>query len=317
MTIQASIIGLGNIGMGYDLNNEDERAVNSLASAFYLHKEFSLIGGIDIDSSKRKIFEEKFNKPTYKNIQDQIQVSKPDVVVISTPTKSHFSIYKELVSEYSPKAILCEKPLSYNIDEARKMVNLSTGKDIPLFTNYMRRCNPSVIEFKNKITEGKFKHPIKGVCWYSKGLFHNGSHFLNLFQYWLGKVRDFKIINHGSSLNTIDIEPDVIINFDYGEILFLSTGVDSFSYCGVELIGESGHMHYEGNQISLSMISPDKNRSDLLNNTKEKIFLDSSKPQWYVVDQVYQYLTGNKTTICTGKQGLSTLEVIMKIKEKL
>ena len=37
--------------------------------------------------------------------------------------------------------------------------------------------------------------PIKGVCWYSKGLLNNGSHFINLLEFWLGDYVSNKRLN--------------------------------------------------------------------------------------------------------------------------
>ncbi len=308
MSLQALVIGLGQIGMGYDLNEIDQNIITSLARAFSLHSKFDLIGGIDSDSHRRNMFEKYFGKSAYFNIDHLLKKYKPDVVAIATPTESHFSIFKELVSQYTPKVILCEKPLSYDINEAKKMVSIAIEKDILLFTNYMRRCNPSVIEFKNRITKNEFKNPIKGICWYSKGLFHSGSHFLNLFQYWLGDVIDFKIINQGRLWNSTDPEPDIEMVFEMGKILFLSTDTESNPYYSVELMAKNGRMRYEGNLMLLSLAS---------SNEEKEISSDISRPQWHVVEQIYQCLNGNKSSICTGKEGLSTLDVLTQIKRQL
>ena len=44
--IKALIIGLGNIGMGYDISTKNKNLIYSHAKALSLHKDFNLLGGI-------------------------------------------------------------------------------------------------------------------------------------------------------------------------------------------------------------------------------------------------------------------------------
>ena len=45
-------------------------------------------------------------------------------------------------------------------------------------------------QYKKMFINGEIQGPIKGVAWYSKGIVNNGSHLINLLEYWLGHIKD-------------------------------------------------------------------------------------------------------------------------------
>jgi len=313
------LIGLGQVGMGYDFESDSEAYVATLAKSFYLHPAYELAGGVDVDSSRRELFENKYKCPSYDSIEMAVQDIHPDVVLISVSTNSHFSVFIEVMNACIPKAILCEKPLSYKYDEAEKMVNLADKKGVLLFTNYSRRCDQAVIEIRRRIVDKEIKPSIKGVCWYTKGLLHNGSHFLNLFQYWLGKVVNSKVIESGRKTDSSDIEPDVRITFELGEVYFISIPEENFSHCACELVAENGRLRYEQGVFLWNPLTVDYNYSEytVLSDSPEIIKSELSRMQWHVAEQLSNFLSGEDSSICTGTEGLSTLYEFTKIAEHL
>mgnify|MGYP006424554935 FL=1 len=57
MELSVVIVGLGAIGMGYDLDSTD--TISTHAKAFQAHSDFYLVAGIDCNIENRRIFEEK------------------------------------------------------------------------------------------------------------------------------------------------------------------------------------------------------------------------------------------------------------------
>ena len=200
MTFNVLIVGLGQIGMGYDLNLDSKKYVYSHASAFDQHEGFNLIGGVDTDSELCKVFEGKYGGKIYSDTIEALRENEPDIVVIATSTESHKQILQDVIEYSQPKVILCEKPLSYSLKEANEIHELCKDNNIKLFVNYIRNSDPNVIEIHRKINSGEYAGYAKGVVWYSKGLVHNGSHFINLMDYWFGKCLDVKVINKGEGI---------------------------------------------------------------------------------------------------------------------
>lgn len=319
MTHRALVVGLGQIGMGYDLDTDPATRIATLARAFSVHAGFELVGGVDVDSARQKQFQSHYDRPSFSNLEIAIKQTDPDIVAIAVPTEGHFQVLSHAVQLGALKAILCEKPLSHDLVEANKMVSLASQSGVALFTNYMRRCDRAVIEVRRRIVSKEIDGHIKGVCWYSKGIFHNGSHFLNLFQYWLGEVKNFQIINSGRLWEQHDPEPDVKIKFELGEVYFLAAREEHFSHHTVELVAANGRLRYEQGSMKWQSSVPDSNHSGyvILNPNAELIDSDAPRMQWHVVEQMARCLSGENSSICTGSQGLSTLQVLAQIRNEL
>ena len=319
MTYRALVVGLGQIGMGYDLDADPKIRIATLARAFSEHSKFDLVGGVDLDHARRELFQDRYARPSFSNVETAIAETRANVIAIAVPTEAHCRVLHQAVQFGTLKAILCEKPLSYAFAEAMAMVSLAEQSGVVLFTNYMRRCDHAVIEVRRRIVCEKISGPFKGICWYSKGLIHNGSHFLNLFQYWLGEVRRFQIINQGRLWGEHDCEPDIKIEFELGEVCFFAAREENFSHHSVELIASNGRLCYERDSMEWQSSVPDRNNSDhtVLDPNAEVIESNLPRIQWHVVDQIARYLSGEDTSICTGSQGLSTLQVLTDIKNKV
>jgi predicted dehydrogenase len=305
--------------MGYDLGAEPSARIATLARAFFEHPAYELVGGVDTDSARREVFHKRYACPSFSDIDVAMGETNPDVVAIAVPTKAHHEVFSEIVRLGKPTAILCEKPLSFELAEAKYMVDHAANAKISLFTNYMRRCDRAVIEVRRRIENKEIYGPIRGVCWYSKGIFNNGSHFLNLFQYWLGGVVDFQVVRAGRLWAGYDPEPDVRIMFEAGEVYFLATREENFSHNTVELVASNGRLRYERGVMQWQSSVADRDNADytVLNPIVETIESDSPRLQWSVVDQISRHLAGEDASICTGSQGLSTIHILTQITKKL
>jgi predicted dehydrogenase len=315
----ALIVGLGQIGMGYDLALAPGRFVYSHARALSLHPEFNLVGAVDPGARERAAFMQTYELSAYESLEQALAAQAVDLVVIATPTPTHHALLRELLDLAHPKAILCEKPLSYSLDESRKMLELCAEKNAALYVNYMRRSEPGAIEVKRRIDSGEIAGPVKGVAWYSKGFLHNGSHFFNLLQYWLGDARGFDLVDSGRALTEGDAEPDVRVIFENGEIVFLAAKDENFSHNAIELVAKNGRLRYEngGRRIEWSAAGADENLKSytFLAASPEEIPSRLNHYQWHVTEQLADALKGGKAHLCDGAHALQTLEAMHLILE--
>ncbi|MEI7430745.1 MAG: Gfo/Idh/MocA family oxidoreductase [Betaproteobacteria bacterium] len=321
MTFSTLIVGLGQIGMGYDLSLDPDKYVLTHAKAFQKHPEFQLVGGVDPAQSRRGLFETHFSVPSYSNIECALNVVKPDVVVISTPTALHAEAIRSVLKTANPRAILCEKPLSYELDEAQEIVALCDSQKCQLFVNYMRRTEGGVAEVKRRLNEGSIGLPVRGVVWYSKGLFNNGSHFLNLLQYWLGEVTGFQVVNSGRLWGSIDPEPDLVLSFQHGKIFFLAAQEENYSHYTIELVAPNGRLRYEQSGERILWQGTIKDAAcdgyTILDPVEEIIETNFMRLQWHVAEQLAAYLHGHQADICSGTEALQTLETLVAIRSTL
>jgi predicted dehydrogenase len=317
MTDKCLIIGLGEIGMGYDLALSPIKAVYSHARAFSMHPAFELVCAVDPIESQRDLFIQKYARPAYPTIASALQSHEASMVVIASPTAQHSLVLEEILAHSSPKLILCEKPLAYELSEARYIVETCESAGVKLFVNYIRRSDPGAIEIKARIDSGQFAAPIKGVVWYSKGFLHNGSHFFNLLEYWLGPFVKARILDGGRLWDKQDPEPDVQVEFKQGKVVFLAAWEESFSHYTIELITPSGRLRYEQGGESIAYQTTHDDPSivgyKILKSDPELITNGMYRCMWHVADQIAEALADRPHNLCTGRQALTTLEAMHQI----
>ena len=310
MPFKVLVVGLGQIGMGYDLLLEAE-LIYSHARAFARHPAFELVGGVDPDAERRAVFEQTYACPAYADIGAALVARAVDVVTIAVPTSYHQAALMEILEHARPQAILCEKPLADDLGAAQAMVDACASKGVTMYANYIRRSDPGAIEVERRIACGLIEAPLKGVVWYSKGLRHNGSHFLNLLEYWLGPVRKMAVIQPGRLLQDGDAEPDLDITFERGRAVFLAAREEDFSHYTVELIAANGRLRYErgGARIEWQSIAKDEQLDGYtrLSELPEVIPSDMGRYQWHVADQLAAVLQGRVAQLCTGTEALISL----------
>ena len=315
------IIGLGQIGVGYDIQHDADAFALTHARAFHRHDGFRLMGGVDLEPAMRNRFESAYGLPAFDDVRHSVGHLKPDIVVISTPTSAHAKTVKEVLAAGKPLAIMCEKPLSYNYEEAKQIVSTVAEHGCQLFVNYMRISNAGVLEVKRRIQEDLIQGPFKGVAWYSKGLFNNGSHFLNLIEFWLGRVVESHVLISGRNWDGHDPEPDLAIDFKNGRVYFLAALEEDFSHYTIELVAKNGRLRYEagGEKIVWQGIVADPafQGYTALDSAAEEITSNFNQVQFQVVDELYKALKEKSQQICTGEAALQTLKVLANIETKL
>lgn len=315
MQIKTILIGLGKIGLGYDLDLPIHQYVLSHARAFLSHPDFDLLCGIDPDPVIRKIFHERYLKPAYENIK-QALIDYPDIdlAVISNPTDQHLSAVKNVLSISSPKAILCEKPLAQSFDHAAEIVELCESKGVQLYVNYFRRADPGAITVKEMIDSELIVQPIKGAVWYTKGFLHNGSHFFDLLEFWLGNALTFNVIGSVGDATDIDMGCDISIQFEKGSVIFLEAWEEYFSHYSIELISPSGRLSYKrgGEEVGFqgvddNIILPNYRQ---LSRQVDLIVSDLNKSQLNVANHIIKAFRNESNTLCTGAQALNIFRLI-------
>ena len=123
------IVGLGQIGLQYDLHLKQDEFSLTHSRAFSSHKNFNLLAGVDNDNKQRDIFSQSYSLPTYSSLTKALKAHNPDIVVVATSTKTHAEILYKILKSSNPKIILCEKPLSYSLSEAQNLYAHITSED--------------------------------------------------------------------------------------------------------------------------------------------------------------------------------------------
>jgi predicted dehydrogenase len=316
MTIDVLIVGLGRIGMRYDLEL-DTHYVYTHARAFTGHTAFRLVAGVDADATARGDFERVFRTPAYERLDEALATHVPELVVIALPTDQHAGALERVLECTRTRVVLCEKPLAYDVADARRMVDACAARGVGLFVNYMRRSDPAVVEVARRIAAGALGAPLKAVVWYSKGFLHNGSHFFNLLELWLGPMRDGFVMRSGRPTTDCDSEPDVYATFERGGAVFLAAWEEAYSHYTVELVSSRGRLRYEqeGRRVEWQCAQTDPQFSGytVLATDAERMASGFDRYQWYVADELAKSARAERAHLCSGADALRTLEAMTEI----
>lgn len=317
MTSRVVLVGLGAIGMGYDLALDDDSAVLTHARAFSRHPAFELAAGVDPDPERCRLFTQRYDRPAYATVAEALELHPPQLIVIATPTYTHANVLREVVRFPELRAILCEKPLAHSPIDALEMRALCAANKIELVVNFMRRSDPGVREVTRRIERQMIETPVKGVAWYTRGFLHNGAHIVNMLELWLGPVRDFTLIDAGRRHAENDAEPDVRLEFGRGTVTLLAAREEDFSHHSVELVSPNGLLRYDrgGETITWRCAARDAVFPEytLLAHDAECIPSDMMRAQWHVTHELSRLMRGELAKLCMGADAMRTLESMHRV----
>lgn len=312
----AVVIGLGQIGLGYDYHLTDDSFIFTHCTALTYHPQFKLLAAVDPLNSNREQFKQKYNLPCFENIFDLFKLFSPDIVVISVPTLLHEEVFNSILQLYKPKLILCEKPLSLSLETAKSMIEKARKKNIRLITNYIRRFDKSAQFLKENFTGNYFGDIYKGLIWYSKGLFNNASHFLDLLIYFFGKPTAIQVISCENNPHFhYDPEPNFVVSFGEKNFFFLSTREKNFSLVKMELISDKGIITYKngGEKIFFKGLIKDPMNSNYTLLSGKDFFIENSlkRYQYNVVDWIAKLLDNPTVNIPCDEESVEETQLAL------
>ena len=90
---------------------------------------------------------------TFKHYEDLLNVPGMEGIILATPP--HWHALPFIAAMERNLHVYCEKPLAYDIREARAMVNAAAGKKAVVQVGFQRRQSPSIRQAREYIQQGK------------------------------------------------------------------------------------------------------------------------------------------------------------------
>ncbi|HEX7905936.1 MAG TPA: Gfo/Idh/MocA family oxidoreductase [Chitinophagaceae bacterium] len=188
MKYSALILGCGNIGALYDLDNPSK--VWTHAKAFSKSSQI-IFSVFDIDKKHAKKIASRY-KVEITDLKEQVDFRKFDIVSITTPTPTHFGYLKTLLKQNIP-LVICEKPIASDMSELNELTKLYKNAHSKVVVNYIRRFQPAYAELQHTIKKLSVKSPCTGInITYQRGLLNNGSHAFDILEFLFKKPFLFK-----------------------------------------------------------------------------------------------------------------------------
>ena len=142
--LRVCVIGLGPIGnLHSDIYRSDELA--------------ELVGVCDIIRERAETAGRRLGVPWYTEAQSMLEELAPDVCSVATGGYEYAGDhYEPVVQSLSAGAhVLCEKPISNEIEPAREMVRLAREKGLCLGVDFNHRFTPAARQAKKWLDEGR------------------------------------------------------------------------------------------------------------------------------------------------------------------
>jgi len=314
--LKAAVIGCGNIGASVKNYGRAVRP-GSHASAYQANAKTKLAALVENDKDKWPGLKNDFPRvKIYEDADLMFKEIKPDIVSIATPTGSHYK-FVLMAAKYKCPAILCEKPISYSVQEAKKMILACQKSNSQLFINHTRHFDPLLQKWSRKVRNGFLGQIYQGNAYYYNGLFNNGTHLIDLLRMFLGEI-DWVAVqyNKKTSWQEKDLNVDGLIAFKNGALISFQSLSKNYGYFGFSLFGEK-------RMINVTNLAYEIEYRKKIRNENYKGFFELSSeiskegaPRSFMksaIGHVVSCLEGKTAPQSTGQNGLAVLEILMTL----
>ncbi|WP_264535078.1 Gfo/Idh/MocA family protein [Flavobacterium sp. N1736] len=227
------VIGCGNIGAQYDINNNE---IQTHVKAWCLN-ELTTVSIFDIDQILVTKVAEHYKCEIVSNISIDT-LSKFDIVSICTPTFTHFKILSDAL-DAGVKTIICEKPISNSIEEMIQLKELYKNSHSKILVNYMRRFQPSFLNLKSFIHSDLRVEKLTNISIrYQRGFVNNCSHAMDLLEFLTNKeirLDEIKIHNEVFDQFESDATLSLMAFWNNANLNILGLGDVLFSHFEIDL----------------------------------------------------------------------------------
>ena len=188
MCYSVGLIGLGKIGLGYDLGL-DSTYIQTHYRAILDQKRMKLAFVFDSDKSTYRHVDRRVAKlSNLKQVKKQL--SEIDVLIIATPSATHMTILKQLELKKDNKfTVLLEKPVGDSLLSNITINEYLQNSDYRV--NYVRRSVPAFSKIKEYLSQTS---GWEMYCEFNGDWLNIGSHFFDLFLFFSDQEDDLNYI---------------------------------------------------------------------------------------------------------------------------
>ncbi|MBM4229576.1 MAG: Gfo/Idh/MocA family oxidoreductase [Gammaproteobacteria bacterium] len=315
-TYRVMLVGLGQIGCGYDVDLPVDTHVMTHARASELHPGLTLVAAVDPSAEARARFAHHYAAPVFASLAEAASVGSIDVLILAAPTALHPRLLAEGLAVCTPRLILCEKPLATSMSEARVMVDACVARGIAVYVNYMRCVEPGALEMERRLQTHQWAPPYAAVVWYTKGLRHNASHFWTLAERWFGPTKQARVTSRDGAWEDGDARVAVRAVHAEAVVHYLPVPDGPLSHHGVEILAGNGRARYDhGGRVITWEPRVVGVPPTILGREFVSLPTDFDRFQWYVADALVAALDGRPQALCTGAEALAGLSRLSPLLE--
>lgn len=312
------VIGAGKIAIEVE-NYSKETQPATHGGAFQMNPRIELKGFVDIDKNRLYRTQKYFpGTALFLSAEKMFQSINPDIVSIATHPDSHLELIK-LAVKYKVKGIICEKPITETIKDAEEIIKICKKNKIKLLVNHMRRFDPLIREWREKINKGLIGEIIQGTCYYYNGLLNNGTHSIDLLRFFIGEVDwVMGVHNKKTSISKEDGNVDGMIGFKNGARVAIQSLPKNYGFLNFYFYGTKGRFLVKNAGYTVQLRNLIKNKNYKNYFQLSDTISESGKIRSFMApmaEHMVRCLDGSEEPLDTGEDGLAALEIIEALKE--
>lgn len=317
MTYSVGLIGCGNIGFLYD-RGKTGAGVYTHFRAFARSPFFQITGVAEPNPQIRQAITADYGIAAFEQYADMLDVTRPDVVCIATPDVLHAEILKACIA-YRPKLVFCEKPLAGSREEAEEIVALYRAHGIGLQINFTRRFLAEYHALAQWVHSGKAGTIQHALIYYSRGLVHNGSHYIDALLHLLGEPEDVRVVRQREGLIENDPTVSVVFGYDGFDVYLAGMQTGTLLTNEIDIIGTNGRVHIDTEgMITRSAVRPHPFYKQYTHfGTTEQTRIETGKALPNAVSNLYGFLEGREPLLSPGDNSIRVFQLIDRIREQL
>jgi predicted dehydrogenase len=292
---------------------------------------------------------EKFGVPLYRSIAELLETDEPDGVILATPNQLHVEGGLECVAAGVP--VIVEKPIGDTVEGATRLVEAAEAAGVPLLTGHHRNYSPIMAKAREIVRSGVLG-PVVAVV--GTALFHkpddyfdvgggwrrqpgggpillNLIHEVNNLQSLVGNVVRVQAVTSNATRGfPVEDTAAMVLTFANGALgTFLLSDTAASARSWEQTSGENlsypsypdeDCYHIAGTAGSLSIPTMRLKVFTGIRSWYEPfqtstVALERSDPLANQIAHFAAVIHGEATPICSGRDGLNTLEVVDAVVE--
>jgi predicted dehydrogenase len=312
------------------------------ASLLRAHNGASLIAIAD-PSPGSKHYADEIGVPHYSDFRLMLDETNPDGVIVAVPNTLHVEAGLACIDRGLP--CLVEKPIADTISAAKRLVDASELKGVPVLVGHHRRHSPDIREAKRAIEDGLLGDLVTvtgmwlsdkpqnyfDIEWRRRAgggpLLINLIHDIDCLRFICGEIHSVKAFT-SNAVRSFEVEDtaSLAIRFESGVLgSFCVSDVVASPYNWEFSSGQARSFPHEpgdcyyfgGRKGSLAVPSMNLWRHDKENGNwqdpfvRQHLSLDGSRTYVNQLDHFLDVTRGNVTSLVSAREGMMTLAAVL------
>ena len=314
---RAAVVGCGTIGANESIYSKSVRP-GTHAGAYFNNTRTNLVALVDSDKQRLKEMSKFYpGVKLYSDLKRMLSENTLDIVSIATPTKFH-PHHVDQVARHRMSVIFCEKPIAYDLAEARKMIAVCRRFGCQLFINHQRRFDPLLLKWSQQVRKGLIGKIYQADAYYYNGIINAGTHLIDLIRMFLGDPQAVAAVYNRQTTN-LKKGPNVDgqIDFKQGLKVYLHSLSHNYGYFGLRLFGETGMINIDNLAFRVEFRKKIANKNFRgYYQLSERAIIEGGPRSFFAgtVQYLVDFLDGKVKASGTGEDALAALKILIRLK---